>query len=144
MALSQAEATRVVTEYLDRLERAEREGPRKFDEAFRQAPAGVGVHELDTQMRVVRVNAEELRILGYREEEMVGREVLQIIVMQDASRRALELKLAGERELKPFVRSFRKADGTAVPLLLVDRHLRGARGQIVGLRTGMMEVGTEG
>ncbi len=144
MALAQAEAAHVLNEYLDELDRVQKEGPLRLGKAFAASPAGVGVHELDTEMRVVRVNPEELRILGYREDEMVGRPVWEIIVMQEASRRAIEQKLKGERELKPFVRSFRRKDGTAIPLLLADRHLRDVRGEIVGLRTAMTEIRTEG
>jgi PAS domain S-box-containing protein len=144
MPLDQATATRVVNEYLDQLDRMQKEGPLRLREAFEKSPPGVGVHELDTEMRVVRVSPEELRILGYRAEEMVGRLVWEIIVMQDNARRAIEQKLKGERELKPFVRSFKKADGTAIPLLLADRHIRDVRGEIVGLRTAMTEVKPEG
>jgi PAS domain S-box-containing protein len=140
MPLDQAAAIRVVNDYLDQLERLQKEGPLRLHEAFEKSPPGVGVHELDKDMRVVRVSPEELRMLGYRAEEMVGRIVWEIIVMQDASRRAIEQKLKGERELKPFVRSFKKADGTAIPLLLSDRHIRDVRGDIVGLRTAMTEV----
>jgi PAS domain S-box-containing protein len=140
MTLDQATATRVVNEYLDQLERMQKEGPLRLKEAFEKAPPGVGVHELDREMRVVRVNPEELRMLGYRAEEILGRVVWEIIVMQDNARRAIEQKLKGERELKPFVRSFKKADGTAIPLLLADRHIRDVRGEIIGLRTAMTEV----
>jgi PAS domain S-box-containing protein len=140
MAMDQAAAARVVNEYLDELDRRQKEGPLRLREGFEKSPLGVGVHELDKEMRVVRVNPEELRILGYREDEMVGRVVWEIIVMQDASRRAIEQKLKGERELRPFVRSFKKADGTAIPLLLADRHIRDVRGEIVGLRTAMTEI----
>jgi PAS domain S-box-containing protein len=143
MPLDQATAIRVVNEYLDQLDRMQKEGPLRLKEAFEKSPPGVGVHELDTGMRVVRVNPEELRMLGYRAEEMVGRVVWEIIVMQDNARRAIEQKLKGERELKPFVRSFKKADGTAIPLLLSDRHIRDVRGEIVGLRTAMTEVKLE-
>ena len=144
MAMDQAEATQVLNDYLDRLDRMQKEGPLRFKELFERSPPGVGIHELDTDMRVVRVNPEELKILGYAQDEMVGRQVWEIIVMQDASRRAIEQKLKGERELKPFVRSFRKKDGTALPLLLADRHIRDARGEIIGLRTAMTEIKTEG
>jgi PAS domain S-box-containing protein len=140
MALDQPTAIRVVNEYLDRLERMQSEGPLRLKEAFEKSPPGVGVHELDREMRVVRVSPEELRLLGYRAEDIVGRIVWEIIVMQDNARRAIEQKLKGERELKPFVRSFKKADGTAIPLLLADRHIRDAQGEIVGLRTAMTEV----
>jgi len=140
MALDQPTAIRVVNEYLDLLERMQGEGPLRLKEAFEKSPPGVGVHELDREMRVVRVSPEELRLLGYRAEDIVGRIVWEIIVMQDNARRAIEQKLRGERELKPFVRSFKKADGTAIPLLLADRHIRDAQGEIVGLRTAMTEV----
>ena len=98
------------------------------------------MHEIDTEARVLRVNREEQRLLGYTAEEMLGRPVWEIIVMQEASRRAIEQKIHGERELKPFVRSFRRKDGTAIPLLLSDRYLRDARGEVVGLRTAMTEI----
>jgi PAS domain S-box-containing protein len=143
MPLDQATAIRVVSEYLDQLERMQKEGPLRLKEAFEKSPPGVGVHELDREMRVVRVNPEELRMLGYRADQIVGRIVWEIIVMQDNARRAIEQKLKGERELKPFVRSFKKADGTAIPLLLADRHIRDVRGEIVGLRTAMTEVKPE-
>jgi PAS domain S-box-containing protein len=144
MALTQTDAAQLLGDYLDELERAQKEGPLRLARAFEASPSGVGVHEIDTAMRVMRVNPEELRLLGYRAEEMVGRVVWEIIVMQEASRRAIELKLRGERELKPFVRSFRRKDGTAIALLLADRHLRDVRGEIVGLRTAMTEIRAEG
>jgi PAS domain S-box-containing protein len=100
----------------------------------------VGVHEIDTAARVLRVNRAEQLLLGYTAEEMVGRPVWEIIVMKEASRRAIDQKIKGERELKPFVRSFRRKDGTAIALLLADRYLRDASGEIVGLRTAMTEI----
>ena len=140
MALSQDEAAKVLEEYQDRLARAEREGAMRFAEAFRDSPSGVGVHEIDTSMRLIRVNPEELKLLGYREDQVVGRPVWEMIVMQDASKRAIEQKMKGEKELKPFVRSFRRADGSAIALMLADRHMRDFKGNIVGLRTAMVEV----
>src|ERR1700687_1301057 len=99
MPFDQTEAMRVLGAYLDELDGKQKESPLRFRQAFDHSPEGGGVHEIDTAMRVVRVNPEELRILGYREEEMVGRVVCEVIVMQEASRRAIEQKLKGEREL---------------------------------------------
>ncbi len=135
------DATQVLSDYLDQLERADKEG--RLAKAFEAAPSGVGVHEIDTEARVLRVNREEQRLLGYTADEMLGRPVWEIIVMQEASRRAIEQKINGERELKPFVRSFRRKDGTAIALLLSDRYLRDARGEVVGLRTAMTEIRAE-
>jgi two-component system, NtrC family, sensor kinase len=138
------EAAQVLSDYLDELDRAHEEGPLPFRRAFEASPPGVGVHEIDTGARVLRVNRAEQRLLGYTAEEMIGRAVWEIVVMQEASRRAIEQKLCGERPLKPFVRSFRRKDGTAIALLLADRYLKDARGQVIGLRTAMIEIRAEG
>jgi hypothetical protein len=52
MPLDQAAAIRVVNEYLDQ-SGADAEGrPLRFKEAFEKIAPGVGVHELDAEMRV--------------------------------------------------------------------------------------------
>jgi PAS domain S-box-containing protein len=142
-SLRQKDAARVLTDYLDALDRAADEGADRLAEVFEASPPGVGVHEINSAARVLRVSREELRILGYEEAEMVGRPVWEIIVMKDASRRAIDQKIKGERELKPFVRSFLRKDGSAIALLLADRHLRDGHGNVVGLRTAMTEVRSE-
>jgi PAS domain S-box-containing protein len=121
----------------DRLQKAQAEESKAFEEAFRNTPAGIGVHEIDVDHVVVRVNPEELRILGYRADQMVGHPVWDFIVMQEAAQRAIDQKLKGSRELKPFVRTFRRADGQALPLLLMDRRLVDANGKVLGIRTAM-------
>jgi len=42
--------------------------------------------------------------------------------------------------LKPFVRTFRRKDGTAIALVLLDRYLKDASGQVIGLRTVLAET----
>ena len=74
------------------------------------------------------MNAEELKLLGYDAAQMVGRPVWEFVVMQDASRQSVQKKLAGEKDIKPFVRTFRRADGSGVAMLLVDRRLAGRAG----------------
>ena len=67
MALSQAEAARLLTEYLDELDDAQKDGPLRFRRVFDEPPPGVGVHEIDAQMCVLRVNPDIARAL--RDEE---------------------------------------------------------------------------
>lgn len=124
--------------YLVRLEEAQAQGPTRFRELFEHPPAGIGVHELDDQGIITRVNAEELRLLGYRESQMVGRPAWEFVVMQGVSQRSVEKKLSGEKELKPFVRTFQKADGTGVALLVLDRLIRDAHGKARGIRTAIV------
>jgi PAS domain S-box-containing protein len=125
-------------QYLMRLQEAQAQGPARFREVFERPPAGIGVHELDDQGNITRVNAEELRLLGYRESQMVGRPAWEFVVMQGVSQRSVEKKLSGEKELKPFVRTFQKADGTGVALLVLDSLIRDAHGKARGIRTAIM------
>src|SRR5688572_812204 len=96
--LTEEAAAARLAEYLEELERAEGEGADRFRAAFDHPPAGMGVHEVNAQAVVTRVNAEELKLLGYRQEEMVGRPVWEFAVMQGVSQRAIEKKLSGEKE----------------------------------------------
>lgn len=137
-SLSEEAASARLAEYLDVLERAAAEGAARFREAFERSPAGIGVHEIDARGVLTRVNAEELEMLGYRAEEMVGRPAWDFAVMQGVSQRSIEKKLSGEKELKPFVRTFHRKDGTGMALLVLDRLVRDAAGKPTGIRTALM------
>jgi PAS domain S-box-containing protein len=125
-------------EHLVELEQAQAKGPARFRDVFERPPAGIGVHELDDQGIITRVSAEELRLLGYRESQMVGRPAWEFVVMQGVSQRSVEKKLSGEKELKAFVRTFQKADGTGVAMLVLDRLIKDAHGKARGIRTAIM------
>jgi PAS domain S-box-containing protein len=127
-------------DYQDRLAEAERMGPSAFEALFRTPPRGVAVHEFDNSATIQRVNSEELRLLGYEERQVVGRRIWEFVVMEDVSRESVRKKLAGEKDIKPFVRTFRRADGSGVAMLLVDRRLYDAQGEMRGIRTAMAAV----
>ena len=132
------EAAATLTAYQERLTKAT--GTPAYDQAFRDSPPGVGVHEIDIEKIIRRVNPEELKVLGYAENELVGRPIFQFIVMQEASQRAIQKKLTGGQTLTPFVRTFVRAGGSAVPMLLLDRYLTDRNGQVTGIRTALMEI----
>jgi PAS domain S-box-containing protein len=142
-SLSREQALAILIGVQDRLDEADKQGPAYYQDAFERAPRGVAVHELDERAAITRVNREELRLLGYREEQLVGHPPWEFIVMNEVAQRAIGQKLSGAKELKPFVRTFRHASGAAMTMLLVDRHRKDAQGRIVGLRTAFMEVGLE-
>jgi PAS domain S-box-containing protein len=142
-APSQEEILARLEAYQDRLAEAERKGVARFNEAFDDPPEGVCVHEFDSQGIIRRVNREGLRILGYAAAEIVGRPVWELVVMQEASRESVRKKLAGEKDIKPFVRTFRKGDGAGIAMLLYDRRLYDANGRPVGIRTAMSPVPSE-
>lgn len=126
--------------YQDRLSEAAQQGASRFEQVLAAAPPGVAIHEFDGTGTIRRVNDEELRLLGYEAGQMMGRPVWEFVVMQEVSRQSVQRKLAGDKSLKPFVRTFRRRDGSGVPMLLVDRRLQDTQGRPEGIRTAMMSV----
>ena len=142
-AITKDQAVSILTGVQDRLDEAQRQGVARYREAFDRTPRGVAVHELDERAVIRRVNAEELRVLGYSEPQLVGHHPWEFIVMNEVSQRAIAQKLTGAKELKPFVRTFRHASGTPMTMLMLDRHLVDPTGKILGLRTAFMEIALE-
>ena len=122
-----------------RLDEAHKQGRAAYDTLFEAAPAGVALHEIDARGHVTRVNARELEILGHRLDELIGKPVWQFSVMKEASERAVEKKLAGGG-LRPFVRTLTRADQIGITAAFVERYLRNARDEIVGIRTCFMQI----
>jgi len=125
--------------YQQRLDEAAAQPGGRYDTLFDQAPPGFGLHEIDAKGTVQRVNPQELEMLGRRGEELLGKPVWQFSVMQDASRRAVDKKLAGGG-LKPFVRTVTHGDGSGVTAAFVERYIKDAKGAIVGIRTALMLI----
>ena len=138
--LSREEAIARMQAYQDALAQAFKRGRAHYDELFANPPGRIAAHEIDASKVITRVNRVELELLGYREDQMVGKPVFDFIVMQEVAKRAVEKKLTDTGEVKPFVRSYVRADGSAIPMLIVDRHRKDATGRILGMRTVMMET----
>jgi PAS domain S-box-containing protein len=138
--LTMDDAVALLSAYQDRLDRAAEEGAKRYDEVFANPPEGIGVHEIDQKRVIRRVNPVEPDLLGYPASELLGRLVHDFIVMSEASQRAIDKKLTAGAVLRPFVRTFRRADGGAVAMALVDRHLKDGKGAVVGIRTAMMRI----
>ena len=144
MALSQEQMVAVLQAYQDRLSEAAQQGASRYDQVFAAPPPGVAVHEFDASGIIRRVNAVGLKVLGFEPAQMVGKPVWEFVVMQEASKQSVQKKLGGEKDIKPFVRTFRRADGSGVAMLLVDRRLQDAKGNPAGIRTAMMRVEDDG
>ena len=145
MAISLKDAKIVeMNRFQDDLERAARASPAAFAQAFNLPPSGLSVHEIDTQKIFIRVSPAHRGLLGYNPAEMVGKSPLDYVVMRGLSESATSRKLAPGAVLVPSTRSFRKADGTEISLLQVERHLKDELGQITGIRTVITEAPKEG
>jgi PAS domain S-box-containing protein len=122
-----------------RAEEALRESETRFREMFDNAP--IGYHELDVEGRVIGVNRTELSMLGYSAEEMLGHPVWEFLEERDISRNAVLSKLAGT--LPPgrnLDRSYRKKDGTTIPVLIQELLIRDNDGKISGIRTTLQDI----
>ncbi|HLP15220.1 MAG TPA: PAS domain S-box protein [Bacteroidota bacterium] len=120
-------------------ESALKESEARFKEIFDKAP--LGYHELDEHGRIVRVNSTEAAMLGYRNDEMIGRFGWEFIADEEHSREGTLQKLRGEQQPgQGFERDFIKKDGTVIRVLLDDALLRNAEGRIVGIRTALQDI----
>ncbi len=120
-----------------RAERALLESEAQFRDLFDDAP--VAYHELDTENRLTRVNATELAMLGYSADEMVGRPVWDFIVENPADDN-IPVEIAAELRLESTQRTFRRKDGTEVPVLMRHRLISNADGTITGMRSILQDI----
>jgi PAS domain S-box-containing protein len=120
-----------------RTEEALQRSHEEFKNLFDDAP--VGVHEVDTEGRLVRINNTELKMLGYSAGELLGQFVWKISAEEETSRRAALARLGGERPPEAFGLMLRRKDGSTFPALINDRILKGANAAIVGIRSAVQD-----
>ena len=111
----------------------------RFRELYDDAP--VGYHELDSQGRIVSVNRKELEMLGYSEEEMIGRYVWSFVEDSARSREAVLAKLSGAVTPKgSYERNYVRKNGTTFPVLVDEHFNRNQNGQITSIRTTIQDI----
>ena len=109
-----------------------------FRELFDDAP--VAYHELDTEGRIMRVNKTELELLGYTSEEMVGRPVWEFVV-EGFSKEVVGMQMASSNvQEQTYQRTFRRKDGSKVPVFIRDRFIRDPAGGVIGMRSTMQDI----
>jgi PAS domain S-box-containing protein len=125
-----------------RAEAALIESEASYRDLFEEAP--IGYQELDLEGRFTRVNRTQLAMLGYTADELLGRHIWEFEWAhgedpQETRRRFLDKVTSGQ--LPPtFERVRVRKDGTLLPVLVEDRFMRDASGQIVGLRSTMLDI----
>ncbi|MDI6752990.1 MAG: PAS domain S-box protein [Thermodesulfobacteriota bacterium] len=120
-------------------EEALEESKERFRQIYDEAP--IGFHELNSTGNIVQVNRTELEILGYRAEEMLGQPVWKFVVEEEITRKVLMAKIAGDVSFhETFERTYRRKDGTTLPVLGKDRVIRDKGGQILGIRSTFEDI----
>ncbi len=115
-----------------------RQSREKFKDLFDNAPTGY--HEVDSDGRLSRINQAELKMLGYTEEELLGRYVWEIAANPEISRVAAQAKLAGTPPPAAFERVFKRRDGTTFPVLIEDRLVQNGEGKTIGIRAVVQDI----
>ncbi len=124
-----------LSRYHDALEHAGRRSAAAFDGLFATPPPGISVHEILPDKTFTRVSPGHTKLLGYEPRQLVGKPASHFVILQGTSELAIARKLSPTALLLPFTRTWRKADGTEVTLVMVDRHIKDETGHIVGIRT---------
>lgn len=115
------------------------ESKERFRQIYDEAP--IGFHELNSGGNIVQVNRTELEILGYMAEEMLGQPVWKFVVEEEITRKVLMAKIAGDVSFhETFERTYRRKDGTTLPVLVRDRVIRDKGGQILGIRSTFEDI----
>lgn len=107
----------------------------RFRNLFDEAP--IGYHELDAEGRITNINQTALRLLGYEMDDLKGQSIADFLIDRRASAESgqqcisfLELTSSGSI----FEGSFRKKDGSLLPVLMEIKSLENHHGDVMGFR----------
>lgn len=120
-------------------EEALRESQKNFKDLFDNAP--IGYHEIDTNGNIIRINKTELKMLGYSEEEMLGKPIWKFVENEEMSWQAVLAKLSGK--LIPheiYERTFNRKDGSKIAVLIKENILSDNDGRIKLIRTTLQDI----
>jgi PAS domain S-box-containing protein len=113
---------------------------RQAFEVLSSAP--IPCHELDSEGTIVRINEAGCRILGLREDQIVGRRVWEFVALEerDVSRERILRNLAGSKWLEPVERNWVRPDGVRLALEIHTQQICDSTGTVIGLRTFLLDV----
>jgi two-component system cell cycle sensor histidine kinase/response regulator CckA len=115
----------------------------RWHQAFESlADAPIPTHELDLEGKIVRVNAAGCRLLGLREDEIIGRPIWEFVAPeeQDASRERICRVLANEQPMEALERNYLRPDGGGLVVEIHSNYLRDAEGKIRGVRSFLIDI----
>jgi PAS domain S-box-containing protein len=122
------------------LEARLQEAEERFKGLFEESP--VACHEIDRNGVVQRVNRSECALLGFEPAEMVGRQIWDFMVVEERekSQEGVRQRISGEQSFEPFEREYTRRDGTHLVLEIHSKLIRNASGEVVGIRSFLLDV----
>ena len=123
-----------------RAEEALRESQDRYKELWDNAP--VAYHMLDSEGIITQVNQTERKMLGYTEDEMVGRPIFTFILAEQRkeAEKRFRLKLEGKRIPKQDNRIYLKKNGSKIHVSIDDVLEYDNDGNVVGVRSTMVDI----
>jgi two-component system cell cycle sensor histidine kinase/response regulator CckA len=126
--------------YKHKMERKLKESEAKFRRIVETAQEGIWV--LDTEDRTTYVNKRMAEMLGYREDEMIGKKPVDFLIEKEQSRvpQGFESLMSGSREVLDF--KFHRRDGSFLWGMLSTTPIQDSDGRVIGF-LGMITDVTE-
>jgi PAS domain S-box-containing protein len=126
--------------YKHKMERKLKESEEKFRRIVETAQEGIWV--LDTEDRTTYVNKRMAEMLGYRENEMIGKKPVDFLIEKEHSRvlRGFGPLISGSREVLDF--KFHRRDGSFLWGMLSTTPIQDSDGRVIGF-LGMITDVTE-
>ncbi len=123
-----------------RAEKALKTSEEEYQNLYDEAP--IGYQEIDIEGRIVRVNRTEAELLGYAQEEMLGRFMSDFLKETDReeANRSIRRKISQEQRLEPFDQVFVAKDGKEIHMAVHDRLLIDNAGNVKGIRSVIRDV----
>ena len=116
-----------------------RKSEEKFQKLFDEAP--VGYMELDAEGYITQVNRTELIMLGYKADEMLGQPLWKFVVEEETARQMIKGKLSGSIPFgKTIERTYKRKDGTTLPVLIEDAFIRDGEGRVTGIHATIRDI----
>ena len=115
----------------------------KFKEILENVP--VGYHEIDEQGRIIQISPAELAMLGYAQNEMLGKYIWEFVEEEEALQQKVLAALSGRilPSTDAYEQTFRRKDGRSFFVLMEDRLLRDDDGKTIGIRTTIENINVQ-
>ena len=98
--------------------------------------AGLAIFSYDRDLKMVSINRQACEKIGYSEEELIGRNVLELGILHpgdfEKATRGIEALLSGERTYKEELRLIRR-DGSVLTVEMTGAALYGEGGEVVAI-----------
>src|ERR1035437_2227433 len=136
------QAVQLIARDITESKKAEKElskSQEEFKDLFDNAP--VGYHELDSEGRIVKMNQTELNMLGFTEEELIGKYIWEIAHNEIETHQQVLEKLSGHNiPSSSFETTLISKNGLSYFILIQDKILNDKSGKITGIRTTIQDI----